>query len=138
MASLHELFQWSIEQQTAHGNTSNQATDRPPRQLTEMDRAFLEAAIRTDASKMKGLLDIYTNPVSSEEAKEVALEELEFFVQTIDNASENCVLERVIAINSGKVARDDILQRLMEIEKEKGKALDFQMVDVRMEAHAGM
>ncbi|PRP89199.1 hypothetical protein PROFUN_01919 [Planoprotostelium fungivorum] len=89
MASLHELFQWSIQHQAAANQGSNESA--PPaqrREISASDREFLNAAIRTDASKMKGLVDMYVSPTSTVEAKEVALEELEFYVQTIDNASD--------------------------------------------------
>eukprot|EP01117_Protostelium_nocturnum_P006963 TRINITY_DN2498_c0_g1_i1.p1 TRINITY_DN2498_c0_g1~~TRINITY_DN2498_c0_g1_i1.p1 ORF type:complete len:440 (-),score=106.18 TRINITY_DN2498_c0_g1_i1:18-1337(-) len=126
MTSLHQLFQWGIEHQ---GNSSSSSINSPQtkRELSQFDRNFLNAAMRSDASKMKGILDIYQSKDSTLEEKEIALEDLEFFVQTIDNA---CDLSHS-TVNGLKV----LLDAIRYDRKDPNKQGDFfHSSQVRMRA----
>ncbi len=59
-------------------------------------------------------------------------------LSTITKASEVCVTQRRQEIAEGKETRNDLLQQMLEIEKEKGDALDFRIPDIQVEVYVGL
>lgn len=94
------LFHWAIEHSSPNNvsspSNSSTATDvssttTPSTTTTTpqpIDKKWLDAMLRTDASKMKALIDIFNSKESPIEEKLIVLQELEFFVQNIDNAND--------------------------------------------------
>lgn len=84
MATLNQIFHWAVENTPPRdpNSTEPQATPQP------IDKKWLDLILKSDASKMKELVEVYTDGNASTEEKEAALEELEFFVQMIDNAND--------------------------------------------------
>jgi len=83
MSSLGSLFHWAIE-----NSSPNEERQQQPSELKPVDPRFLNAILRSDADKMKALIQIFQDSSASIEEKEVALEELEFFVQMTENACD--------------------------------------------------
>lgn len=83
MASMNTLLNWGIENASTGENF--QQTDRP---LRPIDKEILDLITQSDASKMSVLAKIIASGDASLEMKESALEQLQFYVESIDNAND--------------------------------------------------
>jgi len=88
------LFHWAIEHSgtnassSSNTTSSDSATTNTNTSLQPIDKKWLDAMLRSDANKMKALIDVFNSKESPIEEKLIVLQELEFFVQTIDNAND--------------------------------------------------
>ena len=56
----------------------------------------------------------------------------------IENAVEDCVVERQNKSPDERASREDILGRFFEIHQEKGEKLDFTIDDIKTEVHIAL
>lgn len=76
------LLQWSTAHSTPEGVEEARQRFDP-----ERDRKWLDVLMKTDAQRMIDALSIYNDPNRPRDDKVEALTELEFLVESIDNAN---------------------------------------------------